>query len=261
MAISIAGKAAIVTGAGRGIGRGIARVFAANGAKVVVVNRSADAGQAVVREIRNEGGDATFFQADMKKKADLESMAKAAIDTYGSLDVLCLNAGIYPTGLIEDLSEETWDDTIDTNLKGVFLAVQACVPHFKQQKSGRIVVVSSITGPRVGFPELAAYSASKGGVNGFIRTAALELIRYGVTINAVEPGTIATEGLLGIGRDYVDRVARSIPMGALGTPEDIAYALLFFASDQARYITGQHLTVDGGQILPESPEALAAVMD
>ena len=257
MAITLQGKAIIVTGAGRGIGRGTAHVFADDGAKVLVVNRSAEAGQKVVEEITAKGGTAVFHQANVKSKADMEAMAAAAIDNFGAIDVLCLNAGIFPSALLGDLTEEMWDEVIDTNLKGIFFGTQACIPHMKKQMSGRIVVVSSITGPNVGWPGLTHYGASKGGANAFIRGAALELAKYNITVNGVSPGSIMSEGLVELGGEALEEVRQIIPAGYIGDPEDIAHALFYLASDQARYVTGQILVVDGGQILPERPAAMA----
>ena len=147
MPIGLAGKTAIVTGAGRGIGKAVAEVFAREGARVLVVNRSAEAGQAATDAIVAEGFDASFLQADVRRKADMERMAQVCIERYGRIDILCLNAGIYPNALIADMTEAMWDDVMDTNLKGVFFAVQACLPQMKSQQAGRLLVVSSITGP------------------------------------------------------------------------------------------------------------------
>ena len=257
MAITLQGKAAIVTGAGRGIGKGIAAVFAQEGARVLVVNRSADAGRAAAGEIVAAGGAASFLQADVKVRADMERMAATCIERYGAIDVLCLNAGVFPTSHIADMSDETWDEVIDTNLKGVFYGVQACIPQMKEQDRGRIVVISSITGPNVGWPGLSHYMASKGGVNAFVRGAALELAKHNVTVNAISPGSIMTQGLVELGGDQVEELVKCIPAGYIGESADIAYAAVYLASDQARYITGQALVLDGGQILPESPAALA----
>ena len=257
MAITLEGKAAIVTGAGRGIGKGIAAVFAQEGARVLVVNRSADAGRAAAGEIVAAGGAASFLQADVKLRADMERMAATCIERYGAIDVLCLNAGVFPTSHIADMSDEVWDEVIDTNLKGVFYGVQACIPQMKRQARGRIVVISSITGPNVGWPGLAHYMASKGGVNAFVRGAALELAKHNVTVNAISPGSIMTQGLIELGGDHVEELVKCIPAGYVGESADIAYAAVYLASDQARYITGQALVLDGGQILPESPAALA----
>ena len=195
MPISLAGKTAIVTDAGRGIGKAVAEVFAREGASVLAVNRSPEAGQRTTDAIVAEGLEASFLQADVRKKADMERMAQACVERYGRTDILCLNAGIYPNALIADMSEAMWDDVMDTNLKGVFFAVQACLPRMKSQRAGRLLVVSSITGPRVGLPDVSCYMASKGGVNAFVRGAALELAPLGITANTVSPGSILTEGI------------------------------------------------------------------
>ena len=257
MAITLQGKAAIVTGAGRGIGKGIATVFAKEGAKLLVVNRSAEAGQATAEDITAAGGEASFLQADVTARADMERMAATCIERYGAIDVLCANAGVFPTSHIVDMTDEVWDEVIDTNLKGVFYGLRACIPQMKAQAQGRIVVISSITGPNVGWPGLSHYMASKGGVNALVRGAALELAKHNITVNAISPGTIMTQGLIDVGGDQLDEIAAIIPAGYIGETEDIAYAAVYLASDQARYITGQALVLDGGQILPESPAALA----
>src|SRR5699024_7968409 len=145
----------------------------------------------------------------------------------------------------------------DINLKGTFLAVKACLPNMIDNKYGRIVITSSITGNKTGAPGLTHYAASKGGVNGFIKSAAVELAKYNITVNGVEPGNILTEGMEDVlGDDYIKAQEATIPVGKLGEPEDIAYTTLFLASDEAKYITGQGITVDGGQTLPESLETV-----
>ena len=257
MAITLQGKAAIVTGAGRGIGKGIAAVFAKEGARVLVVNRSADAGQTTTEEIVAAGGEASFLKANVKDRTDMERMAATCIERYGAIDILCANAGVFPTSHIVDMTDEVWDDVLDTNLKGVFYGVRACIPQMKAQTQSRIVVISSITGPNVGWPGLSHYMASKGGVNAFVIGAALELAKHNITVNAISPGTIMTQGLMELGGDQVNEITAIIPAGYIGETEDIAYAAVYLASDQARYITGQALVLDGGQILPESPAALA----
>ena len=256
MPISLAGKTAIVTGAGRGIGKAVAEVFAREGAKVLVVNRSPEAGLAATDGIVAEGLEASFLQADVRKKADMERMAATCIARYGRIDILCLNAGIYPNALIADMTEAMWDDVMDTNLKGVFFAAQACLPQMKSQRAGRLLVVSSITGPRVGLPDVSCYMASKGGVNAFVRGAALELAPYNITANTVSPGSILTEGIAQARGDEAVKASRVIPAGHLGDPEDVAYALVYLASDQARFVTGHDIVLDGGQILPERPLGL-----
>ena len=257
MPISLAGKTAIVTGAGRGIGRAVAGVFAREGARVLAVNRSPEAGRCTTDEIAAQGFEASFFRADVRRKEDMERMAQACVARYGRIDILCLNAGIYPNALIADMTEAMWDDVMDTNLKGVFFAVQACLPQMKSQRAGRLLVVSSITGPRVGLPDVSCYMASKGGVNAFVRGAALELAPYNITANTVSPGTIMTEGIAAArGNEAVQAFRRVIPAGRLGDPEDVAYALMYLASDQARFVTGHDIVLDGGQVLPERPPGL-----
>lgn len=183
-------------------------------------------------------------------------MAKAAAEAHGGLDILCANAGIFPAAKLEDMSAEQWDEVLGTNLKGMFLSIKACVPYLKKSDGGRVIITSSITGPITGFPGWTHYGASKSGQLGFMRTAAIELAKYGITVNAVMPGNIKTEGLDGLGEDYLATMAASIPLKALGDVEDIGNAALFFASKEAAYITGQSIVVDGGQTLPESLEAL-----
>lgn len=253
MLTSVVGKSVVVTGASKGIGKGIAGVFAKNGARVLVVARHLDQAEAAAKDL---GNGASAFAADVTKLPDMEAMAKTAADRYGGIDVLCANAGAFPQARLEDMTPEQWDEVLGTNLKGTFLAVKACVPYLKKTGAGRIVITSSITGPITGFPGWTHYGASKSGQLGFLRTACIELAKYGITVNAVMPGNIITEGLQGLGADYLKNMAASIPLKRLGSVEDIGYAALFLASKEAGYITGQTIVVDGGQILPESLEAL-----
>jgi 3-oxoacyl-[acyl-carrier protein] reductase len=187
----------------------------------------------------------------------MREAAQMAVARYGRLDILCANAGIFPEVTLEEMTEADWDRVLDINLKGVFLSVKACLPALQEQEGGRIVITSSITGNRTGISGLAHYAASKGGINGFIKTAAMELAPYHITVNGVEPGNILTEGMEAqLGADYIEAQEEAIPLGRMGDPQDIAHAMLFLASDEARYITGQTIIVDGGQILPESKFAL-----
>lgn len=257
LAESIRDKSVVVTGASKGIGKGIARVFARHGAKVLVVGRNLASAEAAARQLTEMGHTASGFSADVTRLEDMEAMAKAAVDRYGGVDVLCANAGMFPQATIEDMSAQMWDEVQATNLKGTFLSVKACVPYLKTNGEGRIIITSSITGPVTGFPGWSHYGATKAGQLGFMRTACMELAKYGITINAVMPGNIVTEGLEGLGPDYMKGMAAAVPLGHLGDVEDIGHAALFFASREARYITGQTIIVDGGQILPESPDALS----
>lgn len=254
MFTSIEGRAVVVTGASKGIGRGIARVFAKSGARVMVVARGAEGAAAAAREL---GAGARSFSADVTDYASLVAMARATAEAFGGIDVLCANAGIFPQQKIEDMDPAQWDEVLGTNLKGNFLAVKACLPYLKKSDQGRVILTSSITGPITGFPGWAHYGASKSGQLGFMRTACIELSKYGITINAVMPGNIITEGLEGLGEEYLRTMAASIPLKKLGRVEDIGNTALFLASKEAGYITGQTIVVDGGQTVPESLEALA----
>ncbi len=257
MLTPIAGRSVIVTGASKGIGKGIATIFCRNGAKVFVVSRHLGEAEACAEELRRHGGKARGYAADVTSLPDMQTLADAAAAAHGGIDILCANAGIFPQASIEDLSPEDWDRVTATNLKGTFLAVKACLPHLKKSDQGRVVLTSSITGPMTGFPGWSHYGATKAGQLGFMRTACLELAKYGITVNAILPGNILTEGLNALGPEYVRSMADSIPLKKLGTVEDIGYAALFLASKEAAYITGQTIIVDGGQILPESLDALA----
>ena len=247
------GKTALVTGGGRGIGAGIARVFASEGARVLIATRTVARGEAVARQISRAGGEASAMETDVADAGLVRTMVAEARKRLGAVDIVAHNAGAYPSSTIMKMRETEWDHVLDTNLKSLFLITKAVLPHMVGRGYGRIVVTSSISGPRVAMPEWSHYCASKAGVNGFIKAAALEVARDGVTINAVEPGNIlirrpgSREA-----REQEDTMVPAIPMGELGVPEDIAYAALYLASDEARYVTGQTIIVDGGQILPES---------
>lgn len=242
----------IVTGASKGIGRGIASLFAEEGANVVLVGRDEVQLKAVKAAIEDNKGNASFVKADVSNPKDMERMVTEAISQYGRIDVLCHNAGIYPHARLENMTLEDWQTVIDVNLTGTFLAVKACIPAMKAQGHGKIVITSSISGPQTALPGYSHYTASKAGVAGFIRTAAVELAKYKINVNAVEPGTIMTEGLDATGSEHINNMIRAIPLGRLGTPEDVAHAILFLSSKEAGYITGQNLIIDGGQTLPES---------
>jgi 3-oxoacyl-[acyl-carrier protein] reductase len=256
MAKRLEGKSAIITGATKGLGRGIASVFAGEGACVLIVGRDEASGAKVVEAIEKDGGTASFFQADVSNLEDLEAMAQAAVERFGGLDILCSNAGIFPSARLDQMTEQDWDTVNTVNLKGTVFAVKAAMPHMQKRGQGSIVLTSSITGPITGYPGWSHYGATKAGMLGFMRTAAIELAKHHITINAIMPGNIMTEGLDDIGDDYLRRMEEAIPMGKLGDPKDIGYAALFLASNEAKYITGQTLVVDGGQTLPESMDAM-----
>jgi 3-oxoacyl-[acyl-carrier protein] reductase len=255
MFTSLEGRSVVVTGASRGIGKGIAAGFARAGARVLVVGRDGAAAAATAEEL---GDGASAFAADVADPAACAAMAAAAVERHGGIDVLCANAGIFPDVKLADMSAADIDQVLGTNLKGTMLSVISCLPALEATGHGRVILTSSITGPITGFPGWAHYGASKAGQLGFMRTAAVELARKAITVNAVLPGNILTEGLAELGQEYQDSMAASIPAGKLGTVDDIANVCLFLATDEAAYVTGQAIAVDGGQVLPESLDALTS---
>jgi 3-oxoacyl-[acyl-carrier protein] reductase len=253
MQVDLTGKVAIVTGAGQGIGESIAKVFAAAGASVVVATRSPGNGQETVDDIVATGGKAMLIQCDVGRRAEVQRVVDATLAQFERVDICIHNAAIYPLHKVEELSDEVMEQTLAVNMKAAVWLSQACLPHFRSQGWGRLIFTSSVTGPRVAMPGTAHYAMSKSGLNGFIRTAALEFARDNITVNGVEPGYILTQAMSALGdEDELKAMARCIPQGKLGKPEDIAYAMLFLASEQAGYITGQTIVVDGGSTLPES---------
>ncbi|SUA56025.1 3-oxoacyl-ACP reductase FabG [Oligella urethralis] len=242
---------AIVTGGAKGIGKGIVKTLIEAGAKVVI----ADIDEAAAEQTAVELG-CTFKKLDVTSQAQCKAVIDEVVSEYGRLDILCSNSGIFPQAYLADMTEADWDQMQNINLKGTFFVTQAVLAYMKQQGYGRVVITASITGPITGYPGWSHYAASKAGQLGFMRSASLEYAKEGITINAVMPGNILTEGLAAQGEEYLGQMTRSIPARKLGKPEDIGYAVCFLASKEASYITGQTIIVDGGQILPESPEAI-----
>jgi 3-oxoacyl-[acyl-carrier protein] reductase len=239
-----------VFGAARGIGAAIAARFIEEGASVTICDMLRSDGEATAESL-----GARFVPADVSEPAEVEDAVSAALDATGRLDVLVQNAGIYPWTLIENTTPEEWDRVLAVNLRGTFLAAKAALGPMKARGSGRMIFTSSITGPKVTSPGHGHYSATKAGINGFIRSAALEFAGYGITVNGVEPGNILTEAVLqDRSAAFVEGMRRSIPLGRLGDVRDVANAFLFLASDDASYITGTTIVVDGGQTLPEGSD-------
>jgi len=242
----LAGKVAVITGAARGIGKGIATRFAEEGARLVITDLDPRV-EGTAREL-----GAAHLIADVSKSADAEAAVAMAVKEHGRLDIMVQNAGIYPWQLLEDTSADDWDRVMATNLRGSFLAARAALTPMKAQRSGRILFTSSITGPHVTSPGHGHYSATKAGINGLIRAAALEWSGYGITVNGVEPGNILTEAIQEHRSPaFIKSMEDAIPLGRLGSVRDVANAFLFLASDEAAYITGTTIVVDGGQLLPE----------
>ena len=245
-------KVAIVIGAARGIGAAIAERLMEEGARVAIADTLEAEGRAAAERL-SQRGEAAFVATDVGRKESVDALIEATLARFGRVDILVQNAGIYPYTMLPDIAVEEWDAVLGVNLRGCFLAVQACARPMRAQGYGRIVLTSSITGPRVTSPGHGHYSASKAGINGLIRAAAIELAPDGITVNGVEPGNIMTEGMrTERSPEYVRAMERSVPLGRLGTPRDVAHAVLFLASDEAAYITGTTIIVDGGQILPEA---------
>jgi 3-oxoacyl-[acyl-carrier protein] reductase len=245
-------KVAIVIGAARGIGAAIAERLVEEGARVTIADTLADDGEATAKRL-GARGEVTFVPVDVSRKRSVDALVQGTLARCGRVDILVQNAGIYPFTMLPDIPVEEWDAVLGVNLRGCFLAIQACVAAMRAQRYGRIVLTSSITGPRVSSPGHGHYSASKAGINGLIRAAAIELAPDGITVNGVEPGNILTEGVqAGRSPEFIRAMEGSVPLGRLGTPRDVAHAVLFLASDEAAYITGTTIIVDGGQILPEA---------
>ncbi len=252
----IDGRTVLVTGGTKGIGKGIAGVFARAGANVVVTGRDGEQGEAAARELSGQGGEVAYVGGDVAKAADCERVAAETAARFGGIDVVCANAGVFPDVKLTDMTEEDIDSIFATNVKGCMLTVKACIPHLERTGRGRVILTSSITGPVTGYPGWSHYGATKAAQLGFIRTACIELAPKGITVNAVMPGNIYSEGLDELGEDYLTSMTDSIPLGRLGKVEEIGAAALFLATDEAAFITGQTIIVDGGQVVPESLAAL-----
>jgi 3-oxoacyl-[acyl-carrier protein] reductase len=254
----VTGRTVLVTGGTKGIGKGIAAAFVNAGARVVIVGRDRSVGAEAATDLGASGDEVAYVCADVRAAADADRMVAETLDRFGGLDVLCANAGVFPDVKLEDMTEQDIDAIFATNVKGTVLAVKAAAPALARSGHGRVIITSSITGPITGFPGWSHYGATKAAQLGFLRTAAIELARHGITINAVMPGNVESEGLAELGEEYRRKMESSIPLKRLGTVADIGNAVLFLATDEAAYITGQTIVVDGGQTLPESLMALEA---
>lgn len=217
-----------------GIGKGIADKLAEHGAKVVVCAR------------KGEKTKHYFVECDVSSFNDAQRMAQQVVKKFKRIDILVNNAGIYPFVNLKDMTEQQWDQVINVNLKGVFNCTKAVIPFMMKKKYGKIVSTASIAGVSVGFPNLVHYSASKAGIMGFTRAAALDLAPYKINVNAVAPGAILTPGTKGMDKDTISHLIQAIPEKRMGKPVDIAETVAFLASDEASYITGQTIVVDGG---------------
>src|SRR3989338_2170082 len=242
-------KVAIITGAGSGIGRGIALSFIKEGAKVIVADWSEEGGQDTLEQIKKENGEAIFVKTDVSKEVDIENMVKICLDNFGRVDILVNNAGVYKSGSLHETSEEDWDVVLDVNLKSVFLGSKRVIPEMLKQGKGKIISIASIAG-LVGFDKSGPYCASKGGMIALTREMALEYAPKKINVNCIAPGVIKTAMTKDILADPATEqfLKNSSPYPRFGEPEDIAMATVYLASDESDFVNGEVLVVDGGWV-------------
>ena len=244
----LANKVTIVTGASKGIGKAIATTFAEAGAHVVCVSRTKNDLNILQKDISNNGGSASIFSCDVSKFDQVESLISNSIEEFDKIDVIVNNAGITRDGLIMRMSDEDWNTVIDINLKGTFNGIKAISRQMMKQKSGRIINISSVVGLK-GNPGQANYAASKSGIIGLTKSSSKELASRGITVNCIAPGYIATEMTDQLTDKVKEEIINRIPLGYIGKTNNVATAALFLASDEAGYITGQTISVDGGMLI------------
>lgn len=246
------GKTVLITGGAQGIGRAIVEAFALRGARVMIADIRLTQARTLAADLTARACQVEAIDIDLADATAVFELVQGLERDWGRLDILIHNAGYFPLTPFAEITPSILDRTLAVNLCALFWLTQAALPMFQRQGSGCVLVTSSVTGPRVAYPGLSHYAASKAGVNGFIRNAALELACHRIRVNGVEPGMIATPAMDNLGDDQVSGdIASRVPLGRLGTAEDIAGAMLFLASDLAAYITGQTIVVDGGSTLPE----------
>jgi 3-oxoacyl-[acyl-carrier protein] reductase len=245
---SLQGHVALVTGASQGIGRACAKVLAANGATVALAARSEDKLKSVMEEISAEGGKASAFRLDVSSEEAIKATVKAIQAELGKIDILVNNAGITKDGLMMRMKRADWDDVMTTNLTAPFLLMQACVSGMLKLRWGRIINITSING-QMGAPGQANYASSKAGLIGLTMSAARELASRNITVNAVAPGWIETAMTSDLAQDLKDAMIKQVPLGRAGSDTDIAHAVNFLASEEASYITGHVLNVNGGMLM------------
>jgi len=244
----LSGKVALVTGASRGIGCSIAKILAENGAHVVCISRNVSDVQSVADEITAAGGSATAVACDISDSDNVTKLIKETVVTHNHLDILVNNAGVTRDNLLMRMSEDDWNTVLNINLKAAFIAIKAAARTMMKQRNGRIINISSVVG-LMGNAGQVNYAASKAGLIGLTKSTARELASRGITANCIAPGYVATDMTKELGDEVQQSLNEKIPLGRIGQVEDIAYAVTFLASDEAEYITGQTLTIDGGMVM------------
>jgi len=242
-------KTVLVTGAGQGIGAAIAKIFASRGANVAINDVNKTVADETVNEIASFGGTSKFFRADVTDESQINAMVNSIIDAFGSIDILVNNAGILGTSKTDELTVENWDRTLSINLKGAFICCKAALAEMKKKKYGKIINISSLAGESGGITVAADYSASKAGLLALTKKLALEVAEFNINVNAIAPGTTKTPMIDAISDEEHSKLVSRIPLKRLGEPEDIAYATCFLASEEASYITGTTLDINGGLLM------------
>ena len=248
---TLEGRVAVITGGASGVGEGIAMVLAREEARVAIADIDAVGAQRLAARLQSEGLETLAIEVDVVDRESADRMAAAVIERWEGIDILCANAGVYPSAVVDEIGDEFVDRIMDLNLKGALHSIQACLPSMRERRYGRIVLTSSITGNHVGAEGYSVYGASKAAMLGLMRGLALEVVGDQITINAILPGNVRTPVVEALDKEYMDWILRAIPMGRLAEPEELGWAVRFLASEEAGYITGQTLVLDGGQILPE----------
>ena len=241
-------KVSIVTGASKGIGKAIAKIFAQAGTHVVCVSRTKDDLNILKKEILNDGGSVSIYSCDVSNFDEVKGLIRNTVEEFSKIDIIVNNAGITRDGLIMRMSDEDWNTVIDINLKGTFNAIKAVSRQMMKQRSGRIINISSVVGLK-GNAGQANYAASKAGIIGLTKSSSKELASRGITVNCIAPGYIATDMTDQLTDKVKEEIINRIPLGYIGKTDNIAAATLFLASDEAEYITGQTISVDGGMVI------------
>ena len=254
------GRVALIVGAGTGIGKATAKLFAAEGAKVMVTMRTAENGRKVVDEIRAAGGEASYMAGDAGIKEDIVAMVRETERLYGQLDIVIQNAAYLAPGPVEALEDADLDRALSVNVKACYWLTRAALPSLKKAAAGGRIILTTTPAHKTAVSKLSAYIATKMAINGFVRSVAIELAPHKITVNEIGPGITVTE-MSGdhLSSDTLENVRRLIPLGRLGRPEDVAKGMLFLASDDGSYVTGHTLVIDGGGILPHITESILQI--